>query len=642
MRAATLLLMATLAAQGATYTSVQSGNWNTAATWDLGAVPGNGDIVRLANGFTVTIPAGYTATIGTSPASDTGTAAIACASGTGTGVLVVNGTLVFRGPVNQCNSTWTIGPGAMITHDSSLASAPTSANYSWRFTGASSQTGALLSAIGTPSSRITFNIASGSGNAGGLRPTTDTSTDGNLNLQYVDFSNWGTASGYLVRIYPFNCSTTVVRGLTLRNFTVRSSGEVYVSNALGSCTVDVEDGVFLDALTARSLSLGQYSPLNTAIATNGMRKFRNVFIEGGELYIAANSTNIWDLGIVLSNLYLRGGTAAGMAPFLKAGQVQTGASGSADLILLDNRIQSSSDSGNIPAGVITRLMLLRNYGPNAHFVYTTPLPTTIDGWLSWDSVNDTLAAGDIFMLATTGTANHNVAIRNGVMLREPDGNANGTFVNYNGVAVCSGSNCPAVTVENNTVMTADVGSTGAVGVTQEGNNGVAGLYPSIQNNLVHQQTNTAGWITKWTSSLSVVANQFTTADYNWSWNLTGARYFTEAANSEYATAPGTHDQSGDPMFVEITRTPLSWARRWDPAVSDMDGVAARYEACFEWRANGTTACDPRFKDMGAMYNWIRAGWRARNKATWSAGNGGAHVGGVAPDRTFGRAAVGGF
>lgn len=40
---------------GSTYISVVTGNWNTASTWNINAVPGAGDNVIIANGHTVTI-----------------------------------------------------------------------------------------------------------------------------------------------------------------------------------------------------------------------------------------------------------------------------------------------------------------------------------------------------------------------------------------------------------------------------------------------------------------------------------------------------------------------------------------------------------------------------------------------------------
>lgn len=642
MKTATLLLIAALLARGATYTSVQTGHWNSTSTWSPSGVPGNGDVVRLADGVTVTIPSGYGAVAGTSPTDDAGTAAIACTSGTGTGVLVVSGTLTFRGPVNQCNSTWTWSPGSTILHDSSLAAVPASANYSWRFTGAASQTGAILNAVGTPESRITVSIAANSGNAGGLAPTTDASTDGTLNLQYIDIDHWGTASRPFVRIYPVNCSTTIPRGLTLKNFTLANSGEVLVSNSFGSCTVDVEDGVITGALYFRAISIGFYSSLNTALATNGVRRWKNLYVEGGSMTVVANGSNLWDLGLEFSNLYLRGGTSGSAVPFSRGGNVTVGASGTADRMVLDNRISSSSDTSGMPGGAVSRLVLLRNYGSNEHFVTTSPVESTIDGWLSWNSVGDVGSLGDVFTIPTTGSVNHNVAIKNGVMLRQPDGNATGALVNYNGAVACTGGNCPALRVENNTFLTDDIGGTGVVGVTQESNAGYAGVFHSIQNNLVHQRTNAAGWVTKWSSALGVAANAITTADYNWTFNVTGGKYHTTGSNTEYATTPGLHDRTGDPLFVETTRTPLSYAQRWDPAVPDMDGVAGKFKACFQWRANGSSACDARFLDIADMYNWIRAGWRTRNAATWTAGNTGGSAGGVTPDKSFGRGAAGGF
>lgn len=105
-------------AHATSITSAQTGNWNDAATWTGGVVPGNGDSVVMANGHTITIPLGVSVTVGTSPVSS-GTAAISCSSGSGTGTLVINGTLIYRGNVWGCNNI-TIGPGATISHDNSV------------------------------------------------------------------------------------------------------------------------------------------------------------------------------------------------------------------------------------------------------------------------------------------------------------------------------------------------------------------------------------------------------------------------------------------------------------------------------------------------------------------------------------------
>jgi len=91
------------------YTSNATGNWNSTSTWSPSGIPGSGDTVTLANSYTVTIPTGYTATVGTSPASG-GAAAIMCSSSSGTGILIVNGTLDLQGPVNQCPATWQVNP----------------------------------------------------------------------------------------------------------------------------------------------------------------------------------------------------------------------------------------------------------------------------------------------------------------------------------------------------------------------------------------------------------------------------------------------------------------------------------------------------------------------------------------------------
>ena len=92
----------------AAYTASVTGNWADTATWGGSGPPGNGDTVTINDGITVTIPVSTSVTVGTSPADDTGTPAIQSASSTGTGVLVVNGTLIFRGPIRQADADWTL------------------------------------------------------------------------------------------------------------------------------------------------------------------------------------------------------------------------------------------------------------------------------------------------------------------------------------------------------------------------------------------------------------------------------------------------------------------------------------------------------------------------------------------------------
>src|ERR1022692_3924974 len=129
MAAVCLSLLSTAAFANACVSS-GTGSWRDSSTWTNcgGGVPGDGDTVTIGAGHTITIPAGYQAIVGQSGASGAQhsnggpLAAIQCATESGNGILVVNGTLTFRGNVEQCNAVWSVGPDAILEHDSSLAS----------------------------------------------------------------------------------------------------------------------------------------------------------------------------------------------------------------------------------------------------------------------------------------------------------------------------------------------------------------------------------------------------------------------------------------------------------------------------------------------------------------------------------------
>jgi hypothetical protein len=132
MRRLLLLLLLTASAFGTAYNTQQSGNWNVASTWTTGAcgtntapaVPGSGDTVTIC-AHTVTIPAGVTATVGASGATDT----VAITMHNGTGILKNQGTLNLQG-----NIDWTLGQIILDQDSATVFVTPAGAQYRIRET----------------------------------------------------------------------------------------------------------------------------------------------------------------------------------------------------------------------------------------------------------------------------------------------------------------------------------------------------------------------------------------------------------------------------------------------------------------------------------------------------------------------------
>src|SRR5690242_13082000 len=129
-----MLLFAPALYAGNACVSTKTGNWHDTNVWSScgGATPGNGDTVTLTNGYTVTCESGQQCIAGTSASDMTARAITDSNDDTGTGNLIVNGTLTARGVIWQSRAaTWTGGPGGVIEFDNSLASTPASATYAW-------------------------------------------------------------------------------------------------------------------------------------------------------------------------------------------------------------------------------------------------------------------------------------------------------------------------------------------------------------------------------------------------------------------------------------------------------------------------------------------------------------------------------
>ena len=133
-----VVLVASATAYATAYTATSDGLWNSSATWNNAGVPVSGDTATINTGVTVTVPDGYTAAVGP---DDGTTVALKCSANTGTGKLIVNGTLQFKGHVQQCDSAWQVNSDGSTTHGR-LEHAGSTSSYYWQIGMATNPTNA--------------------------------------------------------------------------------------------------------------------------------------------------------------------------------------------------------------------------------------------------------------------------------------------------------------------------------------------------------------------------------------------------------------------------------------------------------------------------------------------------------------------
>jgi len=559
---------------GNAYTQQRAGNWNvlsndpTSPWYDGGtqtgwaAYPGDTDTITNSNSsYTLTVPAGFTATIGASGA--TGTVAL-----TTNATFTVNGTFIWKGDVKVTatgGSVW--GPGAVIQ-----GNAPSGAVYKW-WLGNGYGNYAPLIATGTTNSRITctsvgvgaVTLAGGTGQS-----------NGHIQAQYVDFSNLG-ASGSSAFNFIFNPDAP--QGLQTTDFyrcTVDRCWRCQTnSNMKGGDTYSWRESVVTNCQYTFG-SIARFIETDFAVAkTTGTRqikdcvftdglaviKFRDATVQGNYfgngIYGAPATTNI--LSSFKYNIYIRNYPNAG-----------------ADLL-------SFSADTNFFYGAKSDALNPHGYDPSSD-----------SGDLTWTNNVFENASGDksgdvILPRYSAGVVNYKLTLSYNLWLPNPNGDNSGTPVTLYGESHLK------LDVLHNTWIMGTQGFAISEGPHSGGGYvGYAGMIDNFESNLGYNFTNLGGyllWDSLYSDPWDAASAYITVMDYNGAYNYstsTTAGASPNSADSVCAAKGIFVDQAGNSHYpFPSGYVPDVHGVRSDPQLYDSNRCLPMFDQGYLGKAPGT-------------------------------------------------------
>jgi hypothetical protein len=670
-------------AQAARYTAKSDGVWSNKATWGGTGPPGNGDVVAVKDGVTLTVNdarvVGMSGGNGT-VAIDLGNAgSLIIASG---GTLQVRGDIVYstRGGSNTAKYM-TVQGGGILEWDSS-ASTPTTTQYTAHPDAAYGFRPFVTA--GTAASHAIVRSNPGGGN--GYWRLDGVNVGGGYILQYTDFLRIGDAAHPAFAIKPLgdhhNLTPWDATHNTFTSCGLAPGGGDVGGEAVWRHNYNVHSGSLGPEVMVRGGSVDT-SPLCTAIGTPagclsaGIRELiGNVFDIKADSNFDATDFNI------RSNYFAdKLGICISCAQIHKWASFQNNfyrvfVSNSEFIYLMgdsrDNLWFLDEPVSNNPHGPAT--------GAGSS--------QTMSGEIL-DHGGQIIAQVSAFFIIGGSKTPNKYAIKNSILLPNAAGNSSFWLASL----LMGDGATHTVAVDHNTAMVSNVFS--GVGVyTAHATNppNFAGQLTSFRNNILWNpapRNQTYKLMAYQHHNLDVCAPA--NCDYNDGFNTaTDGNGFKNAGRGyadNFSSTPGAHDLSVDPEFFDPSRntatfdtaylgnTQPAWNKAGkynvgdmvssaDPAVYNNATVNYRYtnatgcssadpkpglpvvlsRACWEWAslyrirqgiAKQTQFNDPAIGVQGgdiisALVHWIRAGFSPTNQALAHAGNDGQFIGAVPP------------
>jgi hypothetical protein len=568
-------------------------------------------IVRAQLGTAASVHAnGASVYAGAIPAISCDGSAYYGANGTGILAIADTGWLTLRGNVEQCTAVWTVGKDAIIEHDSSAATTPSTTHYKWVIGSYLFPDTAVLQIRGKLGHRTLIRNATTSGTFYGFTYYFGAAQgSGQFDFAYVTIDGCG---GSTPCTDGHNHSATTPFIAACDHCLVTNSG--YLGSTIGFPGGAANVSKFTNSTFTSSADASSIV-INLSTSSAAASTLDTIYTDG-QISLGGNNNNN-AFGTHLRNLVIRLPHRAGGAAFGITLNGYNFAVGEYDRVMrITDTGEATSNYVQIPGGYATRIMCLSHSTSNPHCfqgpIGITGATDTIDG--GWFENIGGGTDGD-----TTGSTSFagQAIIRNGVWPCPIDTGINMSIFNMSVASVHTWA------MYNNTYCGAEdaAGSARGFGFEVAGTAPV-GMLAGARNNIVFCATGVPCYLIHQGPTGTDSVGTYQKVDYNWQWNVSAGPYYQQSGTpytSYNPNPPGAHDSTGNPQFVQ-QRHFLDWGQLLDPAITSWTDIVTRFS-----HMNDDSGFDPRFTLLNA-YNWLRAGYVPQNPAVYTAGDTGGQVG----------------